>query len=101
MQSDKQLVSLQEMLLPISNTQFDAGAFIGNPAIQDKEKDICLKNFIPVCGEDSPISFFAGYFIERWFNALDTISLGKKYPKSAFFQFSGQIQIECQLCLAE
>jgi len=48
LQSNEQFVSLQEMLLAICNAQFNASAFIGNPTIQNKKKDIRLENFVSV-----------------------------------------------------
>ncbi len=46
LQSNEQFVLLKKMLLAICNTQFNASAFIGNPTIQNKKKDIRLKNFL-------------------------------------------------------
>jgi hypothetical protein len=75
MQSNEQFVSLQKILLAIRNTQFNASAFIGNPTIQNKEKDIRLKDFVSVYHEYSLTLFIVGHLIVGWFTAFYTVSL--------------------------
>ena len=47
-QSDEQFIPLEEVLLAVCNAQFDAGAFIGDAAVQNEKKDIRLKHIVPV-----------------------------------------------------
>ena len=75
LQSNEQFVSLQEMLLAICNAQFNASAFVGNPTIQYKEKDIRFKNLVSVCCEYCLTQFITGHFIVGWFTGFYTVSL--------------------------
>ena len=49
--------------------------FIGNSTIQNKEKDIRLKNFVSVYCEYCLTSFIVGHSIVRWFTAFYSVSL--------------------------